>query len=178
MTIDTQLTLASLDYMPYLNEAGELSNDYAGTVGVYAIFDRDRQLQYIGYSRDVVVSLKQHLVRRPQQCYWVKVQPVSKPSRPALEGMRDAWIAEHGSTPPGNGVDEAGWTQAIDAKVLMTDAEKAAYSAADELGRIKTLKQVARRVEVEVLAMLDTRGVNMPIRFDPKLKEEGLLGLK
>lgn len=179
MTTDLQTpALSSLDWVPYLTPEGDVTDTWAGQVGVYAIFDGDRTLQYVGYSRDVSLSLKQHLIRRSPLCHWVKVQTITKPSRTALEGMRDAWIAENGACPPGNADDEALWAQPIDAKLQMTDAEKAAYEAGDELGKMKTLKQVARRVEAQVLEQLQQRGVTAPIRFDPKLKESGLLNLK
>ncbi len=175
MAIDS---LTALDFLPFLTEQGELDSQFDGKVGVYAIFDAQKVLQYVGYSRDVSLSLRQHLVRRPQQCYWLKVQTIDRPSRTLLEEIRTAWIAENGSTPPGNGADEAGWTQAIDAKAQLTPEEKSAFAAGDELMQIKLLKQVARRVEAEVMAQLETRGVQMPIRFNPKLKESGLLDLK
>ncbi len=178
MNTDTTPMLASLEYLPYLNELGETTDQFAGKVGVYAIFDQAKTLQLIGYSRDVSISLKQHLVRQPEGCYWLKVQTIDRPSRTMLEEMRLAWIAENGSIPIGNDAEEAIWNQPIDAKLKMTAAEQAAYAATDEIGRIKTLKQVARRVEAEVLADLEARGVKMAIRFDPKLKEEGLLNLK
>jgi hypothetical protein len=60
----------------------------------------------------------------------------------------------------------------------MTAEEQAAYDASDDLDRVKVLKKIARRVEEEVLALLAARGVKMPVRFDPKAKEEGLLLLK
>jgi hypothetical protein len=171
-------TLASLEYLPYLNEAGETSDDFSGKVGVFAVFDQAKILQFIGYSRDVSLSLKQHLVRQPEGCYWVKIQTIDRPSRTVLEEIREAWITENGITPVGNGAEEAIWTQPIDAKATMTEQEKSDYASMDEMGKTMTLKQVARRVEAEVLAKLESRGVKMPIRFDPKLKEEGLLGLK
>jgi hypothetical protein len=170
--------LNSLDYFPYLDENGNVTDQFTGKVGVYAIFDQDKSLQFIGFSRDVSLSLKQHLVRQPDQCYWIKVQTIDRPSRTLLEEIRETWIGENGVTPAGNGAEEAGWNQAIDAKAKMTEAEKNAYEATDEMGKVKALKQVARRVEAEVLARLEQRGVTMPIRFDPKLKEEGLLNLK
>ncbi|NJR40667.1 MAG: GIY-YIG nuclease family protein [Leptolyngbyaceae cyanobacterium CSU_1_4] len=178
MNPDMTSTLESLEYIPYLNEVGETTEQFSGKVGVYAIFDHAKTLQFIGYSRDVSLSLKQHLVRQPEQCYWLKVQTIDRPSRTILEEIRGAWITENGSTPVGNDTDEALWNQPIDAKLKMTAAEQAAYAATDEMGKIKTLKQVARRIEAEVLADLEARGVKMAIRFDPKLKEEGLLNLK
>lgn len=176
---DTSIpTLSSLELIPYLDENGQLTDQFEGKIGVYAIFDQQKILQFIGYSRDVALSLKQHLIRRPEQCYWFKVQVIDRPSRTLLENIRDAWIAENGSAPQGNGDEEALWTQPIDAKLTMTAEEQAAYTATDGVGQVKLLKQVARRVEEQVLAALVTRGVQMQVRFNPKLKENGLLDLK
>lgn len=174
----TTPALASLEYIPYLDDNGQITDQFAGKVGVYAIFDQDKVLQYIGYSRDISLSLKQHLVRQPQKCYWFKVQTIDRPSRTLLEEIRDTWIAENGMVPPGNSTEETQWNQPINAKLRMTDAEHAAYEASDDLGRVKLLKKLARRVEEEILATLEERGVKISIRFDPKAKEEGLLSLK
>lgn len=172
----------SSNWVPFLDDAGQLAADFEGRVGVYAIYDQAEILQYVGYSRDVALSLKQHLVRQPQGCYWLRVQTIERPNRAQLEEIRDAWIADWlnstGATPPGNAEQSHLWNQPIDAKTCMTEAEQSAYAASDEPGKIKTLKQAARRVEVEVLAALEARGVKIPIRFDPKAKEMGLLDVK
>ncbi len=169
-------TLGTLDLLPYLDAAGEIPPTHQGRVGIYAIFDQTQVLQYVGYSRDVYQSLKQHLVRQPHACHWYKVQTIDRPSRTLLEEIRSAWIAENG-TPPGN-QDEAAWTAAIDAAATMTPEEKARYATLDELGQIKFLKNMARRLEVDIFAALEARGVTMALRFNPKLKESGLLDLK
>jgi hypothetical protein len=180
MTSDIDsIALANSDFIPYLDAGGLLPDQFQGKVGVYAIFDCDRTLQYIGYSRDVALSLKQHLVRQPEQCFWLKVQTIDRPSRAVLEEIRAAWIAENGSVPVGNGEAESIWNQPIDVKMQMTADEQAAYTQAlDEVSQIKVLKQAARRVEAIVLEALKHRGVQAEIRFNPKLKEEGLLDLK
>ena len=179
MTTQSELpTLASLDYLAYLDENGSLSEDTHKKIGVYAIFDRDRQLQFVGYSRDIYLSLKQHLIRKPQACYWLKIETIDRPSRSILAEIKQAWIVENGSTPSGNAEEEAIWTQPIDAKPTMTDEEKAKYQKSDELGQIKIYKKVARRVEEIIKEQLKVRGVNMDIRFNPKIKEQGLLDLK
>lgn len=171
-------SLASLEYIPYIDASGQLPEQFHSLVGVYAIFDREKVLQYVGYSRDVYLSLQQHLVRQPQNCYWFKVQTIDRPSRTILESIRDAWIAENKSIPAGNGSDEAKWTQPIDAKVAMSVDEQTSYKSSDELTQAKLLKTAARRVEGQILAELESRGVKMQIRFNPKLKEKGLLDLK
>lgn len=173
----TSPSLHNLSFHPYLTGDGQISPDLQSTVGIYAIFDADQHLQYVGYSRDVYLSLKQHLVRQPDACHSYKVHPVERPSRSRLEDIRQHWIAENGSMPPGN-ADEAPWTQPIDAKRTMTPEEQAEYAALDELGQSKYLKRIARRVEADLVAALAARGVQMELRFQPKLKESGLLDLK
>ena len=172
-------SLGSLDFIAYVDDQGQLPEQFQGKVGVYAIFDADQVLQYIGFSRDTFLSLKQHLVRQPQQCHWVKVQTIDRPSRTILEEIRASWLVENGSTPAGNGADEAKWTHAIDVKTSMTPEEVSNLAAAlNEASQGKVLKQVARRVEAEILAVLQGRGVQTELRFNPKLKETGLLDLK
>ena len=176
MATDNIPALASLEYLPYLDENGCIAEALQGKIGVYAIFDSDKLLQYVGYSRDIYLSLKQHLIRQPQECYWLKVRVISHPSRTVLESIRQAWLAENGKIIPGN--DQSQWTEPIDAKLAMTAAEKADYQKSEELAQIKLLKKVARRVETELNQQLECRGVQMDLRFNPKLKEQGLLDLK
>ncbi|MFN6563212.1 MAG: GIY-YIG nuclease family protein [Nostoc sp. ChiSLP01] len=181
MTTETNTpALASLEYIPYIGDRGQLPEEFQGKIGVYAIFDREKVLQFVGYSRDVYLSLKQHLVRQPQQCYWVKVQTIERPSRTVLENIENAWIAENGSVPVGNADEKEKWTNPIDVKKLMTPEEQVNYQnpANDELAQIKFIKNVARRVEAEILKELEARGLQLEVRFNPKLKEQGLLDLK
>lgn len=171
-------SLASLEYIPYIDENGQIPEQLQGNIGVYAIFDQDKVLQFINYSRDISLSLKQHLVRQHQYCYWVKVQTIDRPNRTILENIRDAWIEENGVIPVGNATDEAKWNQPIDAKPTMTTEEQDSYAKGDGIMQAKLLKNVARRVEEQIFAQLRTRGVQMELRFNPKLKENGLLDLK
>ena len=180
MTTETIPSLAGLEFIPYIDQNGQLPVQLQGKVGAYAICDRHQVLQFIGYSRDVYLSLKQHLVRQPHLCYWVKVQTIDRPNRTLLENIQAAWIAENGMTPAGNSTDEAKWTQSINVKPLMTPEEQANYAqaAGEELAQSKILKNVARRVEAEIIAELKARNVQTEIRFNPKLKDSGLLDLK
>ena len=63
---------------------------------------------------------------------------------------------------------------------MMTPEEQAKYQSPlnDDMAQVKIIKNVARRVEAEILEVLQARGLQMQIRFNPKLKEEGLLDLK
>lgn len=177
MTTETKTSLAQLEYIPYIDDNGQLPEGFQSQVGVYAIFNRDQVLQFVGYSRDVYLSLKQHLVRQPEKCHWLKAQTISRPSRAALESIKEAWIVENGSIPPGNVAGTTQWNEPIDAKLAMTADEQTSYQASDELTQIKLLKSVARRVEATILSNLESRGVRVVIRFNPKLKEKGILDL-
>lgn len=171
-------SLNGLEFLPYIDENGELPVNLQNKIGVYAIFDRDRQLQFIGYSRDIFLSLKQHLVRRLAACYWLKVTTIDRPNRTLLDRIQAAWIAENGRVPVGNDLDSALWLEPIETGEAMTEAETASFADLDGVAQIKLLKQVARRVEATILTQLDERGVRTEIRFNPKLKERGLLDLK
>lgn len=171
-------SLNSLDYFSYLDKDGIIGEYFKGKIGVYAIFNQNKELQFVGYSRDIYLSLKQHLVRQPQQCYWIKVQTITRPSRALLEEIQSCWIEENGKTPLGNNLQQVKWTEPVDAKLSMTEAEKQEYQQNDELGQIKLLKKISRRVEEDIQAQLKSRGIQMEIRFNPKLKEQGLLDIK
>lgn len=171
-------SLESLEFLPYIDDAGELPANLQNRVGIYAIFDRSEQLQFVGYSRDIYLSLKQHLVRQPELCYWVKATTIDRPNRTFLESVESAWIAENGSTPGGNDRDNASWVEPIETNYAMTADEISKFDDLDEVAQIKLRKQVARRVEETILTKLQARGVTTEIRFNPKLKEQGLLDLK
>jgi hypothetical protein len=171
-------SLGSLEFLPYINDAGELPEQLQNQIGIYAIFDEAQALQFVGYSRDIYLSLKQHLVRQLEHCYWVKATTINKPNRTFLEGVQSAWIAENGSTPNGNAEAKSVWLDPISTNHAMTAAERGSFEDLDGLAQIKLLKQVARRVEEIILTKLQQRGVKTEIRFNPKLKDQGLLDLK
>ncbi|WP_448286116.1 GIY-YIG nuclease family protein [Phormidesmis priestleyi] len=95
--------------------------------GVYAVFDGDRALQYVGYSRNVQLSLNGHLTQVGEKnCAFLRLKTFKFPKREEMEQLRDTWIAESGIIPPGN---QDGWAATVGeaAKLAMTDAERDAY---------------------------------------------------
>ena len=98
--------------------------------GVYAVLDRDLIPQYIGYSRNIALSLESHLTQHgPDVCAFVRVQAFKFPKRTEMEALCNDWIAELGTTPPGN-LDGGGkWAKTIGeaARAAMSEAERNAY---------------------------------------------------
>lgn len=177
LSIEDKVCLEDLQYHSYLDTAGKIDSDFEGKIAIYAIFDQDKKIQYIGYSRNLCKSLQQHLIRKVDQCYWFKAHIIERPSRSLLEGIRHDWLEENEGLLPSN-EEQQEWTQPINTRQEMTADEQQEYDQQDELHQIKILKKVARRVEDKIKEKLHHRGVTMNMRFNPKLKEEGLLDLK
>lgn len=98
--------------------------------GVYAVLDGEKIYQYIGYSRDVLRSLKAHINQHGDQvCAFIRVKTFKVPKRFAMEDLRDEWLGELDYTPAGNEGGSGKWASTIGeaAKATMTESEKYAY---------------------------------------------------
>lgn len=92
--------------------------DYVNTrgnfkfTGVYAIYNNEDQIQYVGFSRNVIMSLKSHRDGvGPSRCCSVRVKIFTDPSllsRGRLEEEKNKWLDEYG-VPPGNSTDQDLW---------------------------------------------------------------------
>jgi hypothetical protein len=123
-----QLTVDSDVVLP-LSEWQALAEN-ARVAGVYAVLDSDDRTQYIGYSRNVLTSIKGHLAEHGSDvCAGVRVQVFKFPKREEMEIVRDNWIAKLDEVPPGNTGEGGIWATTVGeiAKAAMSDAEKAAY---------------------------------------------------
>ena len=170
--------LSELNLFAYIDSRGAIASNFPEKIGIYAIYDASETLCYIGYSRNFKKSLTQHLVRCPDQCHWLKIQTYERPNRTLLEEIKTAWIEENGSLPVGNDEAESLWTEPIDIKPHLTPEQNEELGAAEEIAKGKILKKHARRTEAEIIEKLEGRGLKVELRFQPKLKEQGLLDLK
>jgi hypothetical protein len=111
-------------------EAWSAAAQNAKIAGVYAVLDGERRTEYIGYSRNVLLSLNGHVTQNGEQkCAFVRVQAFKFPKRQEMEDLRDAWIAELESIPDGNATDREMWCSTVGeaAKVVMSEAQRQAY---------------------------------------------------
>lgn len=118
--------------------------------GVYAIIDCDRLYQYIGYSRDVLRSVKGHITQNGTQvCTYIRVKTFKFPKRQAMEALRDQWISELDYIPAGNTGEGDTWARTIGeaAKATMSEAERNAY----EEKKLKLRKAMADATLVDEL---------------------------
>ncbi|MDM7327000.1 MAG: GIY-YIG nuclease family protein [Thermosynechococcus sp. Uc] len=171
-------TLAQLPLPFYTDGSGPVAPDRKGAIALDAIFDATGNAQYIGYFRNVRLSLLQHFVHFPHQCDGYKAIALERPDRPWLEMVKQRWIAELGVVPLGNDCDRPQWENAIDLKKQMTAAERPAWANADPPTPSELLKQAAQRVKAAILEQLRQRSLQEPLLFGTKLKESGRLDLK
>ena len=102
----------------------------ARVAGVYAVLNSADRTQYVGYSRNVLTSLKGHLAEHGSDvCAAVRVQVFKFPKREEMESVRDAWIAELDAIPPGNTGAGGVWATTVGeiAQAAMSESERAAY---------------------------------------------------
>lgn len=102
----------------------------AKIAGVYSVLNCDRQTQYIGYSRNVALSLRGHLTQLGEKiCAFVRVQSFDFPKRDDMEALQNSWIAELDTLPPGNEADNELWASTVGAAAIaaMSPVERQAY---------------------------------------------------
>lgn len=89
------------------------SRDGESPMGVYAIYDSKRNLQYVGFSRNMVLAIKAHSSRVGEdRCAFVKNMAFmnrAMSTRSSLEREAQNWLEEAGTIPPGNGVEQQIW---------------------------------------------------------------------
>lgn len=86
-----------------------------GRPGVYAVFDPEEQLQFVGISRKLSASIAAHIQDLPDHCGSIKFKELPDADRDTLTSAWKKWIEEYVSetneVPPGNMPGETKWTQ-------------------------------------------------------------------
>ena len=134
----------------------QLQTEKTKVAGVYAVLDSDRIYQYVGYSRDVLRSLKGHIAQNGSQiCSFIRVKTFKFPKRQVMETLKDEWIAELDYIPLGNTGEQGTWARTIGeaAKAAMTDVEREAY----EEKKLKLRKAMADTTLTNELGVQDTQ---------------------
>ncbi|KAK4833565.1 hypothetical protein QYF36_007355 [Acer negundo] len=95
--------------------AEEVTGKLPSESGVYAVYDGNDLLQFIGISRNIAASVFAHLKSVPELCSSIKVGVVADPDRSALTEAWKSWMEEHikatGKVPPGNESGNTTWVR-------------------------------------------------------------------
>ncbi|KAM5560459.1 bifunctional monothiol glutaredoxin-S16, chloroplastic [Rosa sericea] len=96
-------------------EGEEVAGKLPSETGVYAVFDQNGELQFVGLSRNIAASVLVHRKSVPELCHSVKVGIVDEPDRTVLTEAWKSWMEEHikatGKVPPGNESGNATWVR-------------------------------------------------------------------
>ncbi|KAH9299748.1 hypothetical protein KI387_031430 [Taxus chinensis] len=158
-------SLATLPLYGIINTQGRIQpiEDPETVASVFAVFDRNKKIQYIGFSKDLKNSLRTLMGRRPELCYYYRTQNLTSFDQELMISIRQKWIDEVGSTPPGNSSpsDRAQWEQPALANSI---SERGRAAAA--VSKAKTMQQ-----------MMHDRGIKEEMIYDPVLLEQGKLNI-
>lgn len=66
-------SLSETELVPVPAEADEIAGKLPANTGVYAVFDQNGELQFVGLSRNIAASVLTHRKSLPELCYSVKV---------------------------------------------------------------------------------------------------------
>lgn len=135
-------------------------------VGVFAVYDSRRNLQFVSYSRNVVLSVRTLLARVGEdRCAYVRVMVFANKamqSRATLQREADNWLQEVGTTPPGNGSESDLWSGIESSFDLasMSEEELAVYEdKKDKL--LRAMGVISKEGEPEVELTIAQREANM-----------------
>lgn len=99
-------------------ESVSLSEDLSklpASPGIYAVYDKAGDLQYLGLTRRLSASLSTHVRDLPELCATTKFTVIDAPERAALLDAWKQWMEEHitltGKVPPGNEKGVTTWTE-------------------------------------------------------------------
>ena len=129
----------------------------AKVAGVYAVIDTSNNTQYVGYSRNILLSINGHIAQNgAKNCAFLRVQTFKFPKRESMESLQDMWIAEIGSIPPGNGADSEMWASTVGqaARSAMSATEQQAYEE-KKLKLRKAMADSSLTKELETAAKID-----------------------
>ncbi|KAL7169625.1 hypothetical protein ACSBR2_034626 [Camellia fascicularis] len=107
--------LSEADSVGVPPESDEIPGKFPADSGVYAVYDENGVLQFVGISWNIAASVLTHRKSVPELCCSIKVGVVDEPDRTALTQAWKSWMEEHiastGKVPPGNESGNTTWVR-------------------------------------------------------------------
>eukprot|EP01024_Parvocaulis_polyphysoides_P067220 TRINITY_DN7986_c0_g3_i2.p1 TRINITY_DN7986_c0_g3~~TRINITY_DN7986_c0_g3_i2.p1 ORF type:complete len:405 (-),score=70.97 TRINITY_DN7986_c0_g3_i2:1112-2263(-) len=153
--------LSDLPLASILNQTGyimpEIQEDTQAAI--FAIFDKDKKLQFVGFSKDVGESLRKVFTRRPDKAYFYKLFEFKELNQEEMGKVRDGWFEEVGGPPIGNriGMERDAWSNPVDAGALSSRANR----------------QAAEEKAKDLYKLIKSRGCNENFIANVDLLDEG-----
>ncbi|CAL1378723.1 unnamed protein product [Linum trigynum] len=118
-------SLSEAELLPVPPSLEEIVAKFPSECGVYAIHDKNGDLQFVGITKNLAASVATHSKSVPDLCSAVKVGVVEEADRDSLTKAWKSWMEEHikatGKIPPGNENGNATWVKQPPAKKKKAD---------------------------------------------------------
>ncbi|DBA83438.1 TPA: hypothetical protein ACH3X2_006375 [Trebouxia sp. C0005] len=164
-TATTSQSLSSVEINPIINTQGLIQPliPTASQAAVFAVYNDRKQLQYVGFSKDLYNSLRTLLGRRPDKAFFYKAVHLPTLDQKQMIDIRTAWFEECGGPPPGNklALERTAWQQPVSAGAI---SERGKLQAAEE--QLKVL-----------LAQIQQRGCKEDFQPDAALMKDGQVAI-
>jgi len=137
--------LADVPLLPFISEKGRVMPQVLDRAAatVFAVFNEDKEIQYVGFSKDIRNTLRTVLGRQPDLCHYFKTWDLDSVDQKRMLKCRQEWIKEAGQ-PKGQSTSEAQMWQA--------SAEQSSVAAATELAKSTLDKLRARGLKESFVA--------------------------
>lgn len=160
-TATTSQSLSSVELNPFINTQGLIQPliPQGSEAAVFAVYNDRKQLQYVGFSKDLYNSLRTLLGRRPDKAFFYKATHLQTLDQKQMIDIRSAWFEECGGPPPGNklALERTAWQQPVSAGAI---SERGKLQAAEE--QLKVL-----------VAQIQLRGCKEDFQPDAALMKDG-----
>eukprot|EP01023_Acetabularia_acetabulum_P014162 TRINITY_DN16957_c0_g3_i1.p1 TRINITY_DN16957_c0_g3~~TRINITY_DN16957_c0_g3_i1.p1 ORF type:complete len:313 (+),score=43.49 TRINITY_DN16957_c0_g3_i1:58-996(+) len=111
---DQKRFLSDTEMIPVFDENKSMHN-FPSSPGIYAVYDPEGTLQYIGLTRKINLSMRNHIDELPHLVSSVKYYIIPGGAREKLMEAWKAWLQEaittSGVVPPGNQAGQVKWQQ-------------------------------------------------------------------
>ena len=145
--------LSSLDMFSVLGQNGSLPKVELELQqpGVFAIFDQQQELQYIGFTKNINQSLQTVFFRRPDKAWYYKFFELDDLDQETMMAIRNSWFDDNGGPPVGNKnpIEREKWQLAPS---VQANTEGGNVVAAQELAAVLITKIRSRGCNDEIIA--------------------------
>lgn len=150
---------------PVLDDAGKTPPGRTGTHGgpaVFAMYDKNSEIQYIGFSSDLDKSIEKLFYRRPEQSYYYRAHLLDEVDQEVMMEVRNAWFDSLEEGPPlgnRNLAEKDAWQSPVEVK---GNSEGGTAVAAQEHAAV-------------LMTQIKNRGCRTDFVPDPVLLQKGII---
>lgn len=145
-----------------LDDRGVLpTRENAAGPAVFAVYDKDESIQYIGFSSDVGKSIEKVFYRRPAITYFFKFAGLDSVDQDAMMQIRNSWFDSLGGPPIGNKnpVEKEAWQVPVQ---VAGNSEGGTLVAAQEAAAM-------------MVTQIKNRGCTVDFAPEPALLQKGVI---